>query len=244
MSNAPERHTRVLVLVEKPLVADVVRLTLKHGTFVTRHARDVGEACEVLDAWRPQLAVVDIDGFGDHVVRCNASWGPPGRDCLPVLAVTRRGDLKTKLAAFDLGVDDIMTLPLSPEELLARVLVISRRGLGAVVALDPVLKIGELEIDIVNRRLRAGPADIHLSGLQLNLLYLLVANAGQIVTRDDIVDVVWGVEYVAESNVVARQVRHLRSELGDDWRKPRFIATVPGQGYRFIPTLPENQFKA
>jgi DNA-binding response OmpR family regulator len=75
-------------------------------------------------------------------------------------------------------------------------------------------------------------------------LYLLVANAGQIVTRDDILDAVWGVEYVAESNVVDRQVRHLRSELGDDWRKPRFIASVPGQGYRFIPTLPENQFKA
>jgi len=157
--------------------------------------------------------------------------------------VTRRGDLKTKLAAFDLGVDDIMTVPLSPEELLARVLVISRRGLGAVVALDSVLNVGELEIDIVNRRLRAGTADIHLSGLQLNVLYLLVAQAGQIVTRDDILDVVWGVEYVAESDVVDRHVRHLRAKLGDDWRKPRFIATIPGEGYRFIPTLPERQFK-
>jgi two-component system KDP operon response regulator KdpE len=244
VSNVPERHTRVLVLIEKPLVADVVRLTLNYGTFVTRHARDVREACEVLDAWRPQLAVVDIDGFGDQVVRRIASWGPPGRDRLPVLAVTRRGDLKTKLAAFDLGVDDIMTLPLSPEELLARVLVISRRGIGAVVALDPVLKIGEMEIDIVNRRLRAGAADIHLSGMELNLLYLLAANAGQTVTHDDILDVVWGVDYVAESNVVGRQVRQLRAKLGDDWQKPRFIATVPGQGYRFIHGLPERQFMA
>ena len=75
MSNVPERHTRVLVLIEKPLVADVVRLTLNHGSFVTRHARDVGEAFEVLDEWRPQLAVVDIDGFGDQVVRRIARWG-------------------------------------------------------------------------------------------------------------------------------------------------------------------------
>lgn len=78
MSNESERHARVLVLIERPLVADVVRLTLNRGTFVTRHARDIREACEVLDAWRPQLAIVDIDGFGDQVVRRIASLGPPG----------------------------------------------------------------------------------------------------------------------------------------------------------------------
>ena len=155
----------------------------------------------------------------------------------PVLALTRRGDLKTKLAAFEQGVDDIMTIPFSPEELLARVLVITRRALGEAVSFNPVQRLGELEIDILQRLVRAGTSELHLTGLEQSLLYLLAARAGQVVTRDEILDALWGVDYVSESNVVDRHVRNLRAKLQNDWRKPRFIATVPGKGYRFIPTF-------
>jgi DNA-binding winged helix-turn-helix (wHTH) protein len=65
----------------------------------------------------------------------------------------------------------------------------------------------------------------------------LAANAGRVITRDEILDALWGSDYVADSNVVDRHVRNLRTQLGDDWRTPRFIATVPGRGYRFIPPL-------
>lgn len=69
------------------------------------------------------------------------------------------------------------------------------------------------------------------------MLYLLAANAGRVVSREEILGTLWGVDYVAESNVVDRQVRNLRARLQDDWRQPRFIATVPGRGYRFLPTF-------
>jgi DNA-binding response OmpR family regulator len=153
--------------------------------------------------------------------------------------LTRRGDLKTKMAAFEQGVDDIMTVPFAPEELLARVLVITRRALGTEPPLNPVLKLGELEIDILQRQVRAGTSELHLTGLEQSLLYLLAAKAGQVVTRDEILDALWGVDYVSESNVVDRHIRNLRAKLQNDWRKPRFIATVPGRGYRFIPTFSE-----
>ena len=244
MSRDQERAMRVLILVEKPLVADFVQFTLNHGMFLTRQARDGTEAFQVLEDWHPQMAVVDVDSVGDRLVRRIASGGYSSRERIPILALTRRSDLKTKLAAFSLGVDDIMTLPLSPEELLARVLVISRLGFGAYVSLNPLLKIGDLEIDILNRRLSAGDVEIHLSGLELSLLYLLIANAGRVLTRDDIQDAVWGLDFLADSNVVDQQVRSLRAKLRDDWRKPRFIATVPGQGYRFIPTYGERQIEA
>jgi DNA-binding response OmpR family regulator len=133
-----------------------------------------------------------------------------------------------------------MTIPISPEELLARLLVITRRSFGTTFSLNPVIKLGEIEIDILNRQVRAGTSELHLTGLEQSLLYLLAANAGQIVTRDEILDALWGVDFVSESNVVDRHIRSLRIKLQDDWRKPRFIATVPGRGYRFVPTYTDQ----
>jgi len=84
---------------------------------------------------------------------------------------------------------------------------------------------------------RAGESVVHLSGIEQSLLYLLASRGGQVVTRDEILDAIWGTDFVAESNIVDRHVRSLRIKLQDDYRHPRFIATVPGRGYRFIPTF-------
>jgi DNA-binding response OmpR family regulator len=229
---------RVLVMVEQPLIVEVIKLTLNHGVYVTREARDVPEATAALGEWHPHLAVIDMDIGGDRLLRHMDDSANPTRT--PVLALTRRGDLRTKLAAFEQGVDDIMTIPFSPEELLARVIAITRRSYGQSIPFNPVLKLGELEIDIMHRLVRAGTSELHLTGLEQSLLYLLAARAGQVVTRDEILDTLWGVDYVSESNVVDRHVRNLRAKLQNDWRKPRFIATVPGRGYRFIPTFSDR----
>jgi DNA-binding response OmpR family regulator len=228
---------RVLILVDQPLIVEVIKLTLNHGVYVTREAQDVPEATAVLGEWQPHLAVIDMDIGGDHLLQHMAGpdAGRPMRT--PVLALTRRGDPRTKLAAFEQGVDDIMTIPFSPEELLARVLVITRRALGRSIPFNPVQKLGELEIDILQRLVRAGSSELHLTGLEQSLLYLLAARAGEVVTRDEILDALWGVDYVSESNVVDRHIRNLRAKLQNDWRKPRFIATVPGKGYRFLPVF-------
>lgn len=98
----------------------------------------------------------------------------------------------------------------------------------------PVARFGELEIDVLHRRARIDGRDPHLTALELGLLYLLAANSGRTLTRDDILDALWGEEYAAGSNVVDRHVHALRAKLQDDWRRPRFIATVPGKGYRFV----------
>jgi DNA-binding response OmpR family regulator len=100
--------------------------------------------------------------------------------------------------------------------------------------LTPVIRSGDLEIDLLHRQVRIGRRDLHLTPLELGLLYLLMANAGRTLTRDEILNNVWGANFVAESNVVDRHVRNLRAKLDDDWRRPRYIATVPGQGYRFV----------
>ena len=155
----------------------------------------------------------------------------------PILGLTRRGDLPTKLRAFDLGVDDVLAMPFSPDELLARSIVIARRASGVERPIVPTIKLGEMEVDIVHRMVRAGDSVIHLSGIEQSLLYVLASRGGRVVTREEILDSVWGTDFVAESNIVDRHIRSLRIKLQNDYRHPRFIETVPGKGYRFVPTF-------
>ena len=115
-----------------------------------------------------------------------------------------------------------------------------RRTYGDLAVFSPTLKLGELEIDIVNRAVRVGGHELHLTSLEQSLLYLLAANAGKLLTRDEILDYLWGTDYAAESNVVDRHIRNLRKKLQDHWRRPQYIATVPGVGYRFVPTSADH----
>lgn len=234
---APDAR-RALVLHDRPLVVDLITLTLNHGVFAVRAARTLAEAEAILADWQPHLAVIDMDHDDSTALlgRIGVS-NSLRRSPTPALGLTRRGDLKTKLRAFDLGVDDIMTMPFSPEELLARSIVLTRRSMGSDRPIIPTIDIGEVEIDILNREVRAGTSVIHLTGIEQSLLYLLASRAGRVVSRDQILDAIWGPDFVAESNIVDRHIRSLRIKLQNDYRHPRFIATIPGEGYRFIPTF-------
>ncbi len=234
---------RALLVIDQPVLAEVVKLALHHGPYLTQVAPTVAAATAALQAWRPHLAIIDVD-LADGEILDRLGYTAPQAGGLPVIALTRRGDLKTKLAAFDQGVDDVLTVPFSPEELVARILVAMRRAYGGAVAFTPVLRLGELEIDILNRHVRVGGHALHLTGLEQSLLYLLAANAGRLLTRDEILDHLWGPDYAAESNVVDRHIRNLRAKLQDSWHQPRYIATVPGRGYCFIPTTAADDLPA
>jgi len=234
----PDEARRALVLHDRPLVVDLIELTLNHGLFVVRAARTLAEAETILADWRPHMTVVDMDhDDSSALLQVLGASNSMKRSLTPVLGLTRRGDLKTKLRAFELGVDDILTMPFSPEELLARSIVISRRASGTDLPIVPTIKLGEIEIDILNRQVRAGQSVVHLSGIEQSLLYLLASRGGRVVTREEILDAIWGTDFVAESNIVDRHIRSLRIKLQNDYRHPRFIATVSGEGYRFIPTF-------
>jgi DNA-binding response OmpR family regulator len=228
--------TRVLLLVEQPLIARMITLALDHGVCLTREAATVSTAAALLNTWQPHLAIIDMDIGGELFVQGMARTVEGGGTKTPVIALTRRGDLKTKLDAYAQGVEDIMTVPFSPEELLARVLVIARRVYGESDRLMPVVRIGGLAIDILHQRMQVDGMNVRLTGVEQNLLYLLAANAGRVVAREEILDTLWGPDFLTESSVIEQHIRSLRAKLHDDWRKPRYIATVKGQGYRFLPT--------
>jgi len=138
ISNRESEGRRALVLHDRPLVVDLIELTLNHGVFQVRAARDLAEAEVVLAEWQPHLAVVDMDhDDSTALLRQLGAASQLTQRVTPALGLTRRGDLKTKLRAFDLGVDDILTMPFSPEELLARSIVLTRRATGIGLPLMP-----------------------------------------------------------------------------------------------------------
>src|SRR5215210_5737425 len=233
--HADEAAIRVLLIIDQPVLTEVIRLALNHGLATTRVAASVDDGTAELGVWRPHIALLDMD-IVDGQFLDGLGGAAPGGERLPVVGLTRRGDLKSTLAAFERGVDDLLTVPFAPEELVARVLAVLRRTYRTAFPFAPVLRLGELEMDILDRCVRVGGHTLHLSALEQGLLYLLAANAGRVVTRDEILDHLWGTDFVAESNIVDRHVRSLRIKLQNDWRRPRYIATVPGQGYRFVPT--------
>jgi DNA-binding response OmpR family regulator len=148
---------------------------------------------------------------------------------LPVLIVSARSDLPTKLRGFDLGANDYVAKPFAVDELLARVRVQLRaHGVGQ----DGMLQTGTLLLDVPCRRARIGECEIDLSDREFRLLHHLVKHADEVVTRDSLLSAVWGYHFDPRSNVVDVCVRRLRKKLGDD--AP--IQTVRHAGYRLTTT--------
>ncbi len=223
---------RALLVIADQALAKTVDLTLRHGTYVRRSAATVGEAVAAIEEWRPHLAIVDVDLEGGRAMQLIDEVST--RERMAVIALTRRSDLRGKLDAFERGADDYIGVPFVPDDLVARAHAVVRRVHGRAGEVVPRLRIGDLEIDVLNRRVRAGQSELHLTSLEQALLYLLAANAGTVLTREQILDALWGTDFTIESNVVDRHVRALRAKLQDDWHKPRYIETVPGAGYRFM----------
>jgi DNA-binding response OmpR family regulator len=232
-SQQPRCPARALVIAGQRMLADTVKRALGDGPYNTRIAQAVDAAAVMVAEWRPHLVIVDMDTVGRAILERLAD-DVRGNGRLPVIGLTRRGDLDARLDAFHRGVDDILTVPFSPEEFIARVLAIMRRTYREATVFAPVLRIGDLQIDIPNHHVRVGERELHLTMLEQSLLYLLAANAGRLLTRDEILNYLWGSDYVAESNVVDRHIRNLRVKLHDHSRRPTYIATVPGRGYRFL----------
>ena len=214
-----------------PALASAAEFALTHGTYVVRHVRSSAELADSLRDWDPDLAFVDLDVEGGAALDLLCRPGLPRR--VPTIAVTRNGELREKLSAFDRGADDILNIPFLPEELVARAQALIRRSYAEGIDLIAAVRLGEIEIDILARTVSIGGRRVDLSPLEHGLFWVLASNAGTVVTKDRIEKLLWGSALGTSSNVVQQYVRRLRAKLGDDAKRSRFIQTVRGQGYRF-----------
>ncbi|MDP9264557.1 MAG: response regulator transcription factor [Chloroflexota bacterium] len=232
--NSDRAIKALLVIGDQPL-ANLADLSMRHGSYARRVVHTVSDGRSAIELWKPHLLLVDIDLEGGRAMQLLGERRADRK--MAVIALTRRSDLRGTLDAFERGADDYITVPFVPDELVVRARAVVRRTFGDAGRMVSSLRIGDLEIDVLNRRVRAGESELHLTSLEQALLYLFAANAGKVLSSETILDALWGTDFVVESDVVDRHVRALRAKLQDDWYKPRYIETVAGGGYRFIPVV-------
>jgi two-component system copper resistance phosphate regulon response regulator CusR len=216
---------RILVIEDEPRILEFLRLGLEAEGFVVDGAEDGVTGLRLALSEPYDLVVLDLllprlDGL-----RLLGELRQTRTD-IPVLILSARSDLPTKLRGFDLGANDYLSKPFSFGELVARVRVHLRRGHESVEGNS--LRIGDLELDLARRRAQAGGSATDLSDREFRLLYHLVSHAGEVVSRERLLSEVWGYSFDPSSNVVDVCVRRLRKKLGPEWP----IETVRHAGYR------------
>nr|MDQ2895761.1 winged helix-turn-helix domain-containing protein [Actinomycetota bacterium] len=149
---------------------------------------------------------------------------------LPVLVLSAVGDEREKVRALDAGADDYITKPFGTDELLARLRAVLRRAADA--SGDPIVRIGELSIDVLDRRVSRDGEEIHLTPLEFDILRVLAQHHGRLVTQRQLLQDVWGPEYALETHYLRVHVAHIRAKLERDPSRPTHLITEAGVGYR------------
>src|SRR5919201_1759194 len=175
---AASQRGKVLLLMDRPL-ANLVAFTLRHVDHEVQSAETLEDAGELADTWTPDLVIADYDRKPEALHLTDK--GPRAR-ALPVIAMTRRRDTPVKLAAYEQGAHDIIEVPFTPDEIVARVVAAMRRTRGIRTTLVPKTRVGDLEIDVMAETASLDGEVLRLTPLQHTLLYLLAANAGTVLS--------------------------------------------------------------
>ncbi|HEV7365619.1 MAG TPA: response regulator [Gemmatimonadales bacterium] len=173
------------------------------------------------------LGLPDTDGL--EVTRQLREWTRT-----PIIVLSARGREQDKVAALDLGADDYLTKPFGVEELLARIRVALRHtSLGPGDVADPVLEVGGLKVDLAQRQVFLAGEEIHLTPTEYKLLAALVRHAGKLLTHRQLLQEVWGSNFITQNHYLRIYVMQLRQKIEPDPARPRLLLTEPGVGYRF-----------
>lgn len=214
----------VLVIEDELSIGDLVRTYLERDGFTVVWLRSGEEALLELASQKIDLVLLDIglpgiDGF-EVCRRVRA------RSQVPILMLTARDEESDRIAGFELGADDYVSKPFSPRELMARVHAILRRG--RQTKYEPVLRLGDVELRRSERTVLVNEREVRLTSKEFNLLVVLIENAGHVLSRERLLDEVWGMTYPGDTRTVDVHIAQLRRKLG----LHDLILTVRGAGYK------------
>jgi DNA-binding response OmpR family regulator len=225
----------ILIVEDEPSIAEVVALYLKRAGFQTIQAADGLTARALLERQMPDLAIIDImlpglDGLSlTRWLRDHSN--------MPIILLTARRAESDRITGLELGADDYVVKPFSPQELVSRVRAVLRRAGREQNDSQPLQKIvfDDLTIDQPGRQVSLADRPIQLTAREFDMLVLLAQHPRQVFTRDQLLERVWGVSDYIDPGTVTVHVRRLREKLEKDPSSPRHILTVWGVGYKFEP---------
>jgi DNA-binding response OmpR family regulator len=227
---------RIVVVEDDTSVAELVTLYLRNAGFIVEHAATGARARALFDEMKPALVVLDLglpDADGTDLLRELRA-----RSDTPVMALTARAEDAQRIAGLDAGMDDYMTKPFNPKELVSRVKAILRRASGMPGG-GRVLAVGNLRVDPAHHEVRVGEAivslrarAVSLRAKEFELLEAFCRQPGIVLTRDKLLEDVWGFAYPGETRTVDVHVKQLRDKLSGADAK---IETVWGVGYKLVP---------
>jgi two-component system, OmpR family, KDP operon response regulator KdpE len=220
---------RVLVVDDEPQILRALQTNLRGAGYEVETAETAEQALAAAAIGRPDAVILDLvlpDRSGTEVSRELRSWSS-----VPIIVLSAVGEEHEKVAALDAGADDYVTKPFGMDELLARLRAALRRSAPSG---EPVIRVGELEIDLEKRAVTVAGAPVSLTPHEFELLALLARNEGKLLTHRTILREVWGPAYGTESHYLHVYVSQLRRKIEPDPARPRFLLTEPGAGYRLV----------
>ena len=230
------RHVRgsVLVVDDEPTIAEIVSRYLERAGYDVRTAADGPLALSLLSECRPDLVVLDLMLPGLNGLEVMRRMRDSDRDEVAIILLTARGEESDRVVGLRLGADDYIVKPFSPAELVARVEAVLRR-FDTTPESGPPLEFDGLTVDPASRRVTVASGDISLTQREFELLLFLARHPGHAFTRQELIDQVWHYSFYTDTSTVTVHVRRLRAKVEPDPARPRFLETVWGVGYRFMP---------
>jgi two-component system KDP operon response regulator KdpE len=223
---------KVLVVDDERQIRRFLRAALSAQGYEIAEAASVEEAVHAAATFLPDVIILDLglpDGDGTMVVRQVREWSR-----VPILILSVRGREADKITALDAGADDYLTKPFSAGELMARIRAALRRAVRAEE--DPTFVVGGLVVDTATRQVTVDGKEVHLTATEYALLKVLVQHAGKVVTHQQLLQMVWGPGYEAETHMLRVNISNLRRKIEPSAVQPTYVVTEPGVGYRLRTT--------
>ena len=223
--------TRVLIVEDEESFADPLAFLLRKEGFTAALAGTGQEALEEFDRNGADIVLLDLmlPGMSGTDV-CKALRQ---RSAVPVIMVTARDSEIDKVVGLELGADDYVTKPYSARELIARIRAVLRRGGESEELLPQVLEAGPVRMDVERHVVTVDGGEVSLPLKEFDLLEYLLRNVGRVLTRGQLIDRVWGADYVGDTKTLDVHVKRLRSKIEPDPSDPQHLVTVRGLGYKF-----------
>ena len=223
----------ILVVDDEPEIVQIARDYLDRAGYRVISSGDGREALRLARTESPALVVLDLMLPGmDGLDVTRAMREDPATRAIPIIMLTARVEETDRLIGLELGADDYITKPFSPRELVARVRALLRRAEGQR-DMSPVLRHGDLTIDLQRRSVRRAGTPVELTATEFDLLAILAREPGRPFTRAQLLELAYDVNYAGFDRTVDAHIKNLRRKIEPDPRHPRYILTIYGVGYKF-----------